>query len=107
MKIEFMKVKGDILMKIDAVGLTTDGKKWFPVIFKNAPTMNIIYTPKQLKCVGRHEEGYFIRSKAEASIAKDNLLKNIPLIKGDVPWNDNSLEISIFVDKDFCLILDN
>lgn len=90
------------MIRIDAVGLTFDGTKWYPVLFKDAPLSGIPITPRRLKCVGQHQQGYTSREDALTAISKDGLLKNVPQINGDIPFSLNTDKI-ILVKSDLSL----
>jgi hypothetical protein len=55
-------------MKVDAVGLMTDGRKWYPIIFKVSPLPGGVTTPMRLKSMGHHTQGFADKESAQESI---------------------------------------
>jgi len=86
-------------MKVDAVGLMTDGKKWYPIIFKEAPLPGGVTSPKRMKSMGHHTQGYSSREEAEKGIASDKLLTKVPRLKGDLHWGEDPAKVILVTDN--------
>jgi len=91
-------------MRVDAVGLMTDGTKWYPIIFKDHPEAGGSKIPRRMKSMGHHTTGYATKEEAEQGIQSDNLLKDVPRLKGDLFWGENPDKI-ILVNDDFTMSL--
>ena len=90
------------MIRVDAVGVTFDGTKWFPILFKDAPLAGIPITPRRLKSVGQHQIGYSSKEEALAAISSDGLLKGVPRINDVIPFGTNPEKI-ILVKNDLSL----
>jgi len=89
-------------MRVDAVGLMTDGTKWYPIIFKNSPLPGGVTTPRRMKSMGHHTTGYPTKEEAQEGIQNDTLLKDVPRLKGDLFWGEDPAKV-ILVKEDFTL----
>ena len=73
-------------MKVDAVGLMTDGTKWYPIIFKDSPLPGGVSIPRRMKSMGHHTQGFLTKEAAEECILQDKLLKDASILRCDLLW---------------------
>jgi len=89
-------------MKVDAVGLMTDGTKWYPIVFKNVPQLGDIKLRK-LKSMGHHTQGFENKDDAIEGISLDPLLKEVPRLKGDLFWGKDTAKV-ILISDDYTVV---